>query len=93
MSILSQFKKDRLFQYQSKFQDGDTKYFESVYYLIKVVEYDDDNKPVKVITDHIIDVRNYLELKTQHEKIEKVFTKDFPEHIVANVKIYEKLLD
>lgn len=93
MSITSRFKKERLFKSISKFSKPvDNDYFESIYYLINSVEYNDKKKVTKVVITIIIDVKNYLELQ-HHRKIEETFEDTIPRNIIDNIKVWELLLD
>lgn len=93
MSITSRFKKDRLFQFIDKFSvPVDNDYFESYYYLIRSVEYNDKEQLSKVCITIIIDIKNYLNLKPYREN-EQTFTENFPDHIIANVNALKVLMD
>jgi hypothetical protein len=91
MSKSSRFKKDRLFQFHNNFKYSGNDYLESVYYLIKDVEYNDKNQVIKITITVIIDIQNYLNLK-EHHKIEKTFENDIPKEVLLNVKAWEALL-
>ena len=91
MSKASRFKKDRLFQYINKFTYGGNDYVESFYYLIKDVEYNNENQVIKVVIIVIVDLQCYLNLK-EHHKIEKIFENDIPKEVLTNVKAWKMLL-
>jgi hypothetical protein len=93
MSITSRFKKDRLFQFIDKFSvPVDNGYFESYYYLIRSVEYNDKKQLSRVCITIIIDIKNYLNLEP-YKEIEQIFTENFPDHIIANVAVLKVLID
>ena len=92
MSILSRFKKDRLFQFFNPFTEGGNSYQESFYYLINSVEYDKDNKVSKVDISIIIGIQNYLQLK-EHKIVKETYENSIPKHILLNIKAWENLLD
>jgi len=92
MSLYSRLKKERLFNYVSRFQDGGVEHQESIYYLIKDVQYDNKMTVISVTINTIIDVASYLELK-YHRKTEDTFNTNIPQHILTNIKVWEMLLD
>lgn len=92
MSIKSKNPKSRLFLHQSKFLFDNNDYFESLYYKIKNVEYNDSDVISKVEIDVIIDVQNYLDEK-RHSVLSEVFEhKDIPQHVLNSANEYSTLV-
>ena len=92
MSISSRYKKDRLFQHINKYDAiVDNRYFESYYYLINSVQYDDKDKPVKVSITVLLNVEEWLKtgkcFNVKREDIENI-SNELKDHI----RIYKKLL-
>ncbi|EKT4502366.1 hypothetical protein [Flavobacterium psychrophilum] len=91
MSKASRFKNDRLFQFRNSFKYGGSDYIESLYYLIKDVEYNNEDQVIKVVIIIIVDLQCYLNLK-EHHKIEKIFENSIPKEVLMNAEVWEMLL-
>lgn len=88
MSLYSENHMERIFTYENTFSFEGEKYYEKYYFLIKNVNYDSENKPLKVKTERILSLETYLKTndKVTHTV---VFTNLFNEQILSAVKQWE----